>query len=178
MDRLVILDRDGVINEDSARYIKSPDEWRPLPGSLAAIADLTRAGFDVVVATNQSGVGRGLFGTAELERIHARMRSEVGRAGGRLAGIYYCPHRPEDACACRKPLPGLLERIAADFGRPLDGVPMVGDKVSDVLAAEAVGARPICVRSGLRAEDCEAAAARGAEVYADLRAAADALLAE
>ncbi len=178
MHRLVILDRDGVINEDSADYVKAAEEWRPLPGSLAAIADLTRAGFEVVVATNQSGVGRGLFDAAELERIHARMRDAVRDAGGSLAGIYYCPHRPEDACTCRKPLPGLLERIGADFGRRLEGVPLVGDKLSDVLAAEAVGARPICVRTGLHGEECDAAAARGIEVYADLREAANVLLAE
>lgn len=176
--RLVILDRDGVINQDSSEYVKTPEEWRPVPGSLEAIADLCRAGFAVVVATNQSGVGRGLFSAATLERIHARMRDSVEAAGGALAGVYCCPHRPEDGCACRKPAPGLLERVAADFARPLAGVPVIGDKLSDVLAAEAVGARPICVRTGLRPEECEAAAARGAEVFASLRGAADALLAE
>ncbi|HEU4620360.1 MAG TPA: D-glycero-beta-D-manno-heptose 1,7-bisphosphate 7-phosphatase [Gammaproteobacteria bacterium] len=174
----MILDRDGVVNEDSAEYVKSPAEWRPLPGSLEAIADLARGGFDVVVVTNQSGVGRGLFSSSDLEAIHARMREAVSAAGGRLSGIYHCPHRPDEGCACRKPAPGLLEQVAADFGTPLLGVPVIGDKISDVLAAEAVGARPMCVRTGLHPADCDEARARGAEVFASLREAADALLAE
>jgi D-glycero-D-manno-heptose 1,7-bisphosphate phosphatase len=176
--RLVILDRDGVVNEDSPEYIKSPAEWQPLPGSLEAIAALHRAGFDVVVVTNQSGVGRGLFSLSDLEAIHARMREAVAAAGGRLAGIYYCPHRPDEGCACRKPAAGLLERVAVDFGLSLEDVPVIGDKLSDVLTAEAVGARPICVRTGIHPEDCDAASARGAEVFANLRQAADALLEE
>ena len=176
--RLVILDRDGVVNEESAEYVKSPAEWRPLPGSLEAIADLDRNGFDVVVVTNQSGVGRGLFSAADLDMIHARMRAAVEDAGGRLAGIYHCPHRPDEGCACRKPAPGLLKRVAADFRRSLEGVPLIGDKLSDVLAAEAVGARPICVRTGLHAQDCDKASARGVEIFASLREAADALLTE
>ena len=142
---LVILDRDGVINADSDDYVKSPDEWHPLPGSLDAIARLCRAGFDVVVATNQSGIGRGLFTVETLEAIHARMRDAVAAAGGHIAGIYYCPHRPEDGCDCRKPAPGLLRRIAADFGQPLDGVPFVGDKLTDAETALAAGAHPIFV---------------------------------
>ncbi|HEX5419695.1 MAG TPA: D-glycero-beta-D-manno-heptose 1,7-bisphosphate 7-phosphatase [Gammaproteobacteria bacterium] len=176
--RLVILDRDGVINEDSPDYVTSPEGWRPLPGSLEAIADLCRAGFEVVVATNQAGIARGLLSEADLEAIHVHMREAVARAGGRLAGIYYCPHHPEEGCACRKPMPGLLEQAAADFGGSLEGVPFIGDKLTDVLAAEAAGARPICVRSSLWSGDYDAAAARGAEVYPDLRRAADALLAE
>ncbi|MFO7287879.1 MAG: D-glycero-beta-D-manno-heptose 1,7-bisphosphate 7-phosphatase [Gammaproteobacteria bacterium] len=175
--RLVVLDRDGVINADSDEYVKSPDEWHPLPGSLEAIARLHRAGFDVVVATNQSGVGRGLFSRETLEAIHARMRDAVAAAGGRIAGIYYCPHRPEDGCTCRKPKPGLLRRIEADFGQPLDGVPFVGDKLADVEAALAVGARPIFV--GTPRDDTERSrlAELGVETHPDLSSAADALLA-
>jgi D-glycero-D-manno-heptose 1,7-bisphosphate phosphatase len=176
--RLVILDRDGVVNVDSAEYVKSPAEWQPLPGSLEAIADLSRAGFDVVVVTNQSGIGRGLFTAAQLEAVHARMRDAVAEAGGRLSGIYYCPHHPDEGCTCRKPLPGLLEQVAVDFAQSLEGVPFIGDKLSDVLAAEAAGARPICVRTGLDPEACEAAARRGAAVFSDLRSAVTALLAE
>jgi len=176
--RLIVLDRDGVINADSDDYVKSPEEWRPLPGSLDAIARLGRAGFDVVVATNQSGIGRGLFSEHALDAIHARMRAEVAAAGGEIKAIYVCPHRPEDDCACRKPRPGLLERIARDFGRPLAEVPFVGDKLTDVQAAVAAGARPIFVQTPENAADVERARALGAEVYPSLSRAADALLAE
>lgn len=176
--KLVVLDRDGVINADSDDYVKSPDEWRPLPGSLDAIARLGRGGFDVVIATNQSGLGRGLFSQEALDAIHARMRAEVAAAGGAIAAIYVCPHRPEDDCACRKPRPGLLEQIGRDFGRPLAGVPFIGDKLSDVQAAVAVGARPFFVLTPERAADAERARALGAEVYPSLASAADALLAE
>jgi len=176
--KLIVLDRDGVINADSDDYVKSPEEWRPLPGSLDAIARLARAGFDVVVATNQSGVGRGLFSEHALDAIHARMRAEVAAAGGAIKAIYVCPHRPEDDCECRKPRPGLLERIARDFGRPLAGVPFVGDKLSDVEAAVAAGARPIFVMTPERAADVGRARALGAEVYSSLAEAADGLLAE
>jgi D-glycero-D-manno-heptose 1,7-bisphosphate phosphatase len=176
--RLVILDRDGVLNEDSSDYVKSPAEWRALPGSLDAVADLYRAGFDVVVVTNQSGIGRGLFSPADLEAIHAAMIDAVRARGGRLAGIYYCPHRPDEGCLCRKPATGLLEQVSQDFGRPLSGVPFIGDKLSDVLAAEAVGARAMCVATGLDAEECRQARARGAETFSSLREAADVLLAE
>jgi len=174
--RLVVLDRDGVINADSDDYIKSPDEWHPLPGSLEAIARLCRAGYDVVVATNQSGVGRGLFSIETLDAIHARMREAVAAAGGRIAGIYYCPHRPDDGCECRKPATGLLRRIAADFERPLDGVPLVGDKLTDMQAALAAGARPVFV--GTPRDDAVRArlAELGVEVHRDLSSAVDALL--
>jgi len=176
--RLIVLDRDGVINADSDDYVKSPDEWRPLPGSLDAIARLTRAGFDVVVATNQSGIGRGLFSAETLDAIHARMHEAVAAAGGEIKAIYVCPHRPEDDCACRKPRPGLLERISQDFGRTLDGVPFVGDKLADVEAAVAAGARPVFVRKPERAADEARARALGAEVFPSLAAAVEALLAE
>lgn len=146
--RLVLIDRDGVINRDSDQYIKRVAEWQPLPGSLEAIADLTQAGFAVVVITNQSGIGRGLFSRDALEEIHAKMRRAVEAAGGEIAGIYFCPHRPEDACECRKPKPALLLEAAADFGIALNDVAFIGDKPSDVEAALAAGARPVLVGTG------------------------------
>jgi D-glycero-D-manno-heptose 1,7-bisphosphate phosphatase len=174
---LVILDRDGVINYDSEAYIKSPDEWRPLPGSLEAIAALHKHGRRVVVVSNQSGVGRGLFSEAVLAAIHAKMLGAIEAAGGAVSGVYYCPHLPEDGCACRKPAPGMLEQIARDFGCTLTGVPFVGDKVSDVRAAEAVRARPILVRTGSGVAALAELRDRGIEVYDDLAEAVTHLLA-
>jgi len=165
--RLVLIDRDGVINRDSDQYIKSVAEWEPLPGSLNAIADLTRAGFQVVVITNQSGVGRGLFSIETLNQINTQMCTAVELAGGRIAGIYYCPHRPEDACECRKPKPKLLLDAAVAFGVSLQDVAFIGDKLSDVEAALAAGARPILVgpqavnavpQTAERSQDLESAA--------------------
>jgi len=175
---LVILDRDGVINEDSATYIKSPEEWRRLPGSLEAIALLGAAGFEIAVATNQSGIGRGLFTEATLSAINAKMRAELAAAGGRLFGIYHCPHRPDEGCSCRKPAPGLLRQIAQELGVPLTGVPVIGDKRSDLEAAEAVGARPILVLTGQGERTLRAAGAGRYETYSDLAAAATQLIGE
>ena len=175
--RFVILDRDGVINHDSAAFIKSPAEWRPLKGSLEAIAALVEAGFQVAVVTNQSGIGRGLLSEAMLSRIHAKMRTAIERAGGRLAGIYHCPHAPEARCDCRKPAPGLLRRLHRELGFPLAGTPLIGDKATDVALAERVGARPILVRTGC-GTDAAAQLGDSVEVYADLAGAARALLSE
>ncbi|MGH8278966.1 MAG: D-glycero-beta-D-manno-heptose 1,7-bisphosphate 7-phosphatase [Gammaproteobacteria bacterium] len=177
--RLVILDRDGVINQESEAYIKSPDEWRPIPGSLEAIGQLHRAGFMVAVATNQAGVGRGLFTREALDKIHAKMQAAVEQVGGRLDAICVCPHRPEDHCSCRKPEPGLLLQIAARFAVGLGSVPVIGDSWRDVQAAVRVGARPILVRTGFG----ERAVARrmagaGVEVFKDLAAASEQLLHE
>ena len=175
--KLVILDRDGVINFDSDAYIKSPDEWSPIPGSLEAIARLTRAGYSVVVASNQSGLARGLFDQATLEHIHDKMRAAVAAAGGRIEAIFYCPHGPEDRCECRKPRAGLLRDIATQFKVDLKDVPAIGDALRDVQAARAVGARPILVQTGKgdaarqRGEGLE-----GVAIYPDLAAAVDALL--
>jgi D-glycero-D-manno-heptose 1,7-bisphosphate phosphatase len=169
--KLVVLDRDGVINEDSDAYIKSVAEWVPIPGSLEAIAALTRAGFDIAVVTNQSGVGRGLYSEQALAAIHGHMEAAIRSAGGAIGGIYYCPHRPEDNCECRKPRTALLERLARERGRSLVGVPFVGDKLSDVAAAEAVGARAILVRTGSGAETERALAPRTVETFDDLQAA-------
>ena len=150
--KLVILDRDGVINHDSPSYIKSPDEWKPLPGSLEAIARLSQAGFHVVVATNQSGVGRGLFEMATLNAIHDKMHRAVGQAGGRIDAVFYCPHAQEANCGCRKPKPGMLEEIGRRFGTQLKDVPCIGDSLRDLQAAAAVGARPFLVLTGKGAE--------------------------
>lgn len=145
---LVILDRDGVINEDSDNYIKSAEEWIPIPGSLEAIARLNHAGVLVAVATNQSGVGRGLFSFDDLNRMHAKFHQALARVGGHVDGIFFCPHRPDEGCECRKPAPGLLRSISLRFAIPLSGIPFIGDTVSDVRAAEAAHAMPMLVRSG------------------------------
>ena len=146
--KLIILDRDGVINFGSAQFIKSPEEWKPIPGSLEAIARLTREGWRVVVATNQSGLARGLFEMATLNAIHAKMHKAVAQAGGRIDAVFYCPHSAEMDCGCRKPKAGLFNEIAARYGSDLKGVPSVGDSLRDLLAAASVGARPLLVRTG------------------------------
>ena len=146
--KLVILDRDGVINQDSPSYIKSPEEWKPIPGSLEAIALLNQAGYRVLVATNQSGVGRGLFEMATLNAIHDKMHRALGLVGGRVDGIFYCPHAQDAGCDCRKPKPGLLEEISRRFGVSLEGVPFIGDSLRDLQAATAVGAQPVLVLTG------------------------------
>lgn len=146
--KFVILDRDGVINFDSDQFIKSPEEWRPIPGSLEAIARLNQAGFRVVVASNQSGVGRGLFDMATLNAIHAKMHKLVAQAGGRIDAVFFCPHAADSKCACRKPKPGLFQEIGSRLHLDLKGVFAVGDALRDVEAALAVGARPLLVRTG------------------------------
>lgn len=144
----VLLDRDGVINHDSDAFIRSPEEWEPLPGSLEAVAMLTRAGFRVVVLSNQSGIARGLFDRATLDRIHGKMCAQAAAAGGAIEAIYHCPHGPDDCCDCRKPKPGLFHRFARDFGSPLTGIPAVGDSLRDLQAAATAGAMPVLVRTG------------------------------
>jgi D-glycero-D-manno-heptose 1,7-bisphosphate phosphatase len=146
--RLVVLDRDGVINRDSDDFIKTPDEWQPLPGSLEAIASLCDAGFRVVVATNQSGVGRGLFDAEMLELIHRKMIDGIQAAGGELQGIFVCPHHPDENCDCRKPKPGLLRQIEQSLSQSLAGLPVIGDSKRDLDAAAAAGANGILVRTG------------------------------
>lgn len=148
MTKLVILDRDGVINEDSDSYIKSVEEWRPLPGSIDAIARLFRAGYTVVVATNQSGIGRGLFDLDDLEAMHAKLNDLLAETGTELAGIFYCPHSPDDGCGCRKPAPGLLDAISSEFDMPLTDVPIVGDSLRDLQAGATHRCTPILVRTG------------------------------
>lgn len=174
---LVVLDRDGVINRDSPDYIRGPEQWLALPGSLQAIRRLCEADFQIVVATNQSGLGRGLFNHEALDSIHQRMRAEISAAGGQLAGIYFCPHHPNDGCDCRKPAAGLLRQIERDFAVSLEGRPVIGDSARDLDAARAVAARPILVRTG-NGLDTEQHYPHRAEieVYDDLSAAADALI--
>lgn len=175
--RLVILDRDGVINQDSDNYIRSPEEYIPLPGSLEAIARLNRAGFLVAVATNQSGIGRGLYDQATLDSIHDKLKSLLAEVDGHVDAIFCCPHTPDDQCDCRKPAPGLLQQIGEHFGIPLSGVPFIGDALRDIQAARAVGATPILVRTGKGLRTLENG--EGLEeilVYRDLAAAVDALL--
>lgn len=146
--KLVILDRDGVINIGSDQFIKSPDEWKPIPGSLEAIARLTREGWRVVVAINESGLARGLFEMETLNAIHIKMHKAVTQAGGRIEAVFYCPHAADMNCNCRKPRTGLFDEIAARYGRELQDVPVVGDSLRDLLAAATVGARPVLVRTG------------------------------
>ena len=146
--KLIILDRDGVVNFDSAQFIKSPDEWKPIPGSLEAIARLNQAGFRVVLATNQSGVGRGLFDMATLNAIHDKMHKMLAQAGGRIDALFYCPHTADSKCGCRKPEAGMFEEIARRFNTSLAGVPSVGDSLRDLQASAKFGAQPILVLTG------------------------------
>lgn len=145
---LIILDRDGVINEDRDDYVKSPDEWAPVPGSLEAIARLTHAGWSVAVATNQSGIERGLFDINTLHAIHNKMTHAVVEAGGHIEGIFFCPHAPDTGCRCRKPATGLYEDIAHRFGRSLSNVPVVGDSLRDLQAGHVMGSSLWLVRTG------------------------------
>ena len=178
--RLVVLDRDGVINHESTAFVKSADEWVPLDGSIDAIAALTRGGFRVAVASNQSGLARGLFDYAALYAMHQKMRDLVSAAGGRIDHIVICPHGPDDGCDCRKPQPGLLIQVGEHFNTEMQNVPFIGDSVRDLLAARAAGARPILVRTGKgrKAEGGLPPELSGVEVFDDLPAAAAALLSE
>lgn len=170
--RLVILDRDGVINRDSPDFVKNAAEWQPLPGSLEALGVLTRAGCTVCVASNQSGLGRGLFSREALYGMHRKLRRLAAARGGRIARIVFCPHRPEENCDCRKPEPGLLLRLAAMFGVELEGVPVVGDSLRDIEAAAAAGARPVLVLTGngRKTQKALARAGRPVETYENLLA--------
>lgn len=147
-NRYVLLDRDGVINRESVDFIKSPEEWFPLDGSLEAIALLNEHGYKVVVVTNQSGVARGLLDAAMLEKIHAKMQHMTEEKGGKIHAIYFCPHGPDDDCVCRKPKPGLLEAFADDNHVSLSGMASIGDSLRDLESAQAVGASPMLVKTG------------------------------
>lgn len=146
--KLIILDRDGVINQDSDEYIKSPEEFIPIPGSLEAIARLNHAGYLIMIATNQSGIARGYFTMDTLIQIHDKLKRLLNAYGGRIDGIFFCPHGPDAHCHCRKPHPGLYEEIAQRLGTDLVDVPAVGDSLRDLQAAQSVGAQPILVRTG------------------------------
>jgi len=174
---LVILDRDGVINQDSSDFVRSADEWLPLDGSIAAIAALARAGFTIAVASNQSGLARGLLDNGALRVMHQKLRDLVSAEGGRVDRIVVCPHGPDDGCGCRKPAPGLLLELGEYYGISLAGVPAIGDSLRDLQAAAAAGAQPILVRSGNGRETARQLPAelRTIPVYDDLAAAAVAL---
>ena len=176
--KYIILDRDGVINQDSDEFIKSPDEWIPISGSLEAISRLSRAGYRIFVATNQSGIARGLFDIETLNAIHQKMLQEIQHRGGTVDAILFCPHGPDDHCDCRKPSPGLYLDIARRTGTSLDDVPVIGDSLRDLLAAEAVGARPILVKTGKgqRTLSTHADQVNQMSVYDDLTSAVDRLL--
>jgi len=169
--KLVVLDRDGTINHDSDQYIKSPAEWKPLKGSIEAIARLTQAGHRVVVATNQSGIARGLFDMTTLNAIHDAMQRAVHQAGGRIDAIFFCPHADAAGCECRKPKPGMLLEIGRRMNTPLAGVPVVGDALRDLQAAAAAGARPVLVLTG-KGKKTRAAGGLppGTEIFPDLAA--------
>ncbi len=174
--KLLILDRDGVINKDSDQYIKSPEEWNPLPGSLEAIALLTQAGYRIVVATNQSGIGRGLFDMATLNAIHNKMHKAVNQTGGRIEAVFFCPDTDASKSPCRKPNPGMFHAIAERFNTPLANVPAVGDALRDLQAAAAVGAKPMLVLTG-KGKKTQAGGdlPEGTQTFADLAAVAHAL---
>ena len=167
--KLIILDRDGVVNFDSDQFIKSPDEWKPIPGSLEAIARLNQAGYRVVLATNQSGIGRGLFDMATLNTIHDKMHKALAQAGGRIDALFFCPHTADSKCDCRKPKPGMFEEISKRFNIELAGVPAIGDSLRDLQAAAAMGAQPILVRTGKGEKTLSAGGLpEGTPVFADL----------
>ncbi|MCG6861619.1 MAG: D-glycero-beta-D-manno-heptose 1,7-bisphosphate 7-phosphatase [Chromatiaceae bacterium] len=177
--KLAILDRDGVVNQDSDSYIKSADEWMPISGSLEAIARLNHGGFRILIATNQSGLGRGLFSIDAVNAIHRKMRRELSVFGAQVEAVFFCPHSPDAGCRCRKPLPGLLEDIRQRLQIDLTGVPVIGDSFRDIQSATAVGAHPLLVLTG-KGQTTVAkhrTDLTGVPIYKDLAAAADALLA-
>jgi D-glycero-D-manno-heptose 1,7-bisphosphate phosphatase len=180
--KLVILDRDGTINEDRDDFVKSPAEWVAVPGALEAIARLNHAGWHAVVATNQSGLARGLFDMASLNAIHARMNRELTAVGGRIDAVFFCPHGPDDGCRCRKPLPGLIEKIAERYGLDAGEMHVVGDSLRDLQAGAAAGCQTHLVRTGKSAslDASQLAALRhdvpNAHVHADLTAFAHAII--
>lgn len=180
--KLVILDRDGTINADRDDYVKSADEWEPLPGALEAMARLHHGGWHVVIATNQSGLGRGLFDMAALNAMHQKMNGLLARHGGRVDAVFFCPHAPSEACNCRKPLPGLIEQILQRYGAHAQQVPVVGDSLRDLQAGAAAGCETHLVRTGKTAGWADAQVqdlvrqVPGTQVHADLAAFAEHLL--
>jgi D-glycero-D-manno-heptose 1,7-bisphosphate phosphatase len=175
--QLIILDRDGVINQDSDNYIKSVDEFIPLPGSLEAIARLSQAGYRVAIATNQSGIGRGLYDVATLNAMHDKLRRLLATVGGEIEMITFCPHSPDDCCDCRKPKPGMYLEISKRLDTSLENVPVIGDSLRDLQAAQAVGAKPMLVRTGKGERTiAKGEGLEGIPLYADLAAAVADLL--
>lgn len=174
--KLLILDRDGVINQDSDAYIKSLDEWIPIPGSIEAIAQLSKAGWTVAVATNQSGIARGYYSLATLDAMHSRLRELVAAQGGEVGLIVYCPHGPDDGCDCRKPRPGMLRTIANHYAVDLAGVWFVGDSKGDLEAARAVDAQPVLVRTGKGEQTLSKGVPEATLIFDDLASIASALI--
>ncbi len=175
--KLIVLDRDGVINEDSDAYVKTLEEWIPIPGSLQAIARLSQAGWTVAVATNQSGLARGMFDASTLDDMHFKMQQLVMEQGGRIDLIVHCPHGPDAGCECRKPKPGLFRTIAEHFGlADLKGVPVVGDSHRDLHAGLMLGGTPYLVRTGKGLRTLEGTLPSGTQVFDDLAAVVDNLL--
>ena len=175
--KLIILDRDGVINLDSDAFIKSPAEWVPIPGSLEAIARLNQAGYRVVVATNQSGIARGLFDVTILNAIHQKLHSAAHQAGADIDAIFYCPHAADDNCDCRKPKPGMLQTIASRFSTGLKGVPNVGDSLRDLQAGYGVGCVPYLVLTGKGQRTLDKGGLPpGTQVFPNLASVVDSLL--
>lgn len=174
--KLLILDRDGVINQDSDDYIKSLDEWIPIPSAITAIARLSKAGWTVAVATNQSGIARGYYDLATLESMHQRLRELVAEQGGELGIVVYCPHGPDDGCDCRKPKPGMLLQIAQHYGADLHGVWFVGDSRGDLDAALAVDCQPVLVKTGKGERTLGKSLPEGTLVFDELAAVAAHLL--
>jgi D-glycero-D-manno-heptose 1,7-bisphosphate phosphatase len=167
--RLILLDRDGVINHDSPNYIKSVAEFRAIEGSLEAIVQLCQAGFKIGVCTNQSGIGRGLFNVETLEEIHQQLRSALASMGGEIHGLSFCPHLPDDECGCRKPRPGMLKEIMGQLDESPRTTVFVGDSPKDLQAAQAAGCEPVLVRTGNgRATEVEAARLGVTRIYNDL----------
>jgi D-glycero-D-manno-heptose 1,7-bisphosphate phosphatase len=175
--KLIILDRDGVINHDSDEFIKSPDEWIPIPGSLEAIARLNQAGYRVIVATNQSGIARGLFNIVTLNEIHQKLHTAAQRVGADIDAVFFCPHAADDNCDCRKPKPGMLHEISKRFDVSLKGVPNVGDSLRDLQAGFVAGCTPYLVLTG-KGEKTRAKGGLppGTSIYANLAAVVDHLL--
>lgn len=181
---LLVLDRDGVINQDSDDYIRCVDDWTPIPGSIEAIAELSRAGYRVAIATNQSGLSRGYFGLDELEAIHDRMCHLVEACGGNIAGVFYCPHLPDEGCACRKPATGLLQAIESELGESVSGCYFIGDSLKDLQAGRAMNCRPALVLTGkgqktqaqLHSPEVALSDPGSVPIYANLAAASRAIL--
>lgn len=177
--KLIILDRDGVINQDSDDYVKSVDEWEPIPGSIEAIAELSKAGYTVAVATNQSGISRGFFDEFELAAMHQKMCDLVEEKGGQISGVFFCPHGPDDDCECRKPRTGLVEQIECEFGTNVDKLPFVGDSAKDVMCAKLAGCTPVLVLTGkgeMTVAESSESELDGVSIFNDLKEYVDSLL--
>ena len=171
--KIIVLDRDGVINFDSDQFIKKPEEWKPIPGSLEAIARLNESGWRVIVASNQSGVGRGLFDMDTLNAINEKMTKALGQAGGRLDAIFFCPHTADSTCDCRKPKPGMFLQIAERFNADMKDVPVVGDSLRDLQAGVAVGCKPYLVLTGKGSKTkSDPDLPEGTQIFPDLAAVA------